>query len=172
MSQLALNLRDPFFGTPCILLNIESPPDYTGCERDAGGEEEVPQVCLGVEVGDGHTQVGPGVVAGEGGLLQAELSDPGSAVNTGRVATALHIHQQDGLVFGGARPQALRLPRPGLQPVVLLEVGVLHYDVMAGEDVPGAALATTGPTAVTQTCRINVTSCQRTDVIGNSQTSK
>ena len=37
-------------------------------------------------------------------------------------------------------------------PVVLLQVGVLHDDVMAREDVSGAALATAGPTAVTQTC--------------------
>ena len=107
-------------------MSIKSPgavatiPDYTGCERDAGGEKEVPQVGLGVEVGDGHTLVGPGVVAGEGGLLQAELTDPGGAVNTGRVAATLHVHQQDGLVLGGTRPQPLRLPQHSLQSVVLL----------------------------------------------------
>ena len=59
---------------------------------------------------DGHALVGPGVVAGEGGLLLAELIDPVGAVDTGRVTAALHVYQQDGLVFGGAGLQALRLP--------------------------------------------------------------
>ena len=87
------------------------PPDNAGSERDAGGEEEVPEVSPGVQVGDGHTLVGPGVVAGEGGLLQAELTDPGGAVNTGRVAAALHVHQQHRLVLGGPRLKALRRPQ-------------------------------------------------------------
>ena len=43
-----------------------------------------------------------------------------------------------------------------------LEECVLHQDVVTREDVPGAALATRGPAAVTQTCRRrNVSAEQR-----------
>ena len=127
-------------------------PDETGSKGYAGGEKEVPEVCPSVQVGDGQALVGPGVVAGEGGLHHSKLSDPGGAVDGGRVAAALHVHHQYGLVLGGAGSQALLLPQDVHEPVVLLQVGVLHQDVVAGEDVPGAALATAGPAAVTQTC--------------------
>ena len=46
-------------------------------------------------------------------------------------------------MFGGRGVEdALLLPEERHDPVVLLEVGVLHQDVVAGEDVPGTALAT------------------------------
>ena len=39
--------------------------DQAGSQGDAGGHQQVPQVGLGVEVGDGHTLVGSGVEAWE-----------------------------------------------------------------------------------------------------------
>ena len=103
-------------------------PDYAGSERDAGGEEEVPQVSPGVQVGDGHALVGPGVVAGEGGLLQAELADPGGAVDTGRVAATLHVHQQHSLVLGGPGIQASSLPQQTHPPAVRIYSGGSHHN--------------------------------------------
>ena len=43
-----------------------NPRHQAGQEGDEGGEEEVPEVLLGVQVGDGHTLVSPGVVARKG----------------------------------------------------------------------------------------------------------
>ena len=63
--------------------------DEAGGEGDGGGHEQVPQVSGGVQVCDGQALVGPGVVAGEGGVQSPELPDPGGAVNTRRVAAAL-----------------------------------------------------------------------------------
>ena len=40
-----------------------NPRHQAGQEGDEGGEEEVPEVLLGVQVGDCHTLVSPGVVA-------------------------------------------------------------------------------------------------------------
>ena len=55
----------------------------------------------------------------------------------------LNIDKQHSLVFGWRRiHDALLLPEQCHLPVVLLEIGVLHQDVVAGEDVPGTALAT------------------------------
>ena len=65
------------------------PTDQAGCQRYQCGQEQVPHISLDVQVGDGHALVGPGVVAGEGGVLHSVLSDPGRTVDTGRVSTAL-----------------------------------------------------------------------------------
>ena len=63
--------------------------DEAGGQGDGGGHEQVPQVRGGVQVGDGQALVGPGVVAGKGGVNPPELPDPGGAVHTRGVAAAL-----------------------------------------------------------------------------------
>ena len=146
--------------------------DQAGGEGDGGGHEEVPHVRGGVQVRDGQALVGAGVVAGEGGVQPPELRDPGRAVDTRGVAAALDIDKQHRFVFcGGLLHDALLLPQDVHQLVVSLmeecvhhhyhhhyhhlEECVLHQDVVTREDVPGAALPTRGPAAVTQTCRGN-----------------
>ena len=116
--------------------------DKAGGQGDGGGHEQVPQVCGGVQVGDGQALVGPGVVAGEGGVQPPELPDPGGAVHTRGIAASLNmrpghlatwhislpvyldIDKQHRFVFGrGLLQDALLLPHDAHQPVVSLERG-------------------------------------------------
>ena len=68
--------------------------DEAGSEGNGGGHEQVPQIRGGVQVRDCQTLIGSGVEAGKGGVQPPELPDPGGAVHTRRVATALETGNQ------------------------------------------------------------------------------
>ena len=61
----------------------------------------------------------------------------------------LNIDKQHSLVFGWRRiHDALLLPEQCHLPVVLLEIGVLHQDVVTLKYVSSTPFSTRGPTAV------------------------
>ena len=49
---------------------------------------------------DGHASVGPGVVAGDGGVIPPIHPYPVITVNTRRIAAPLHIHKQGSFKLG------------------------------------------------------------------------
>ena len=66
----------------------------TGQERNNDREHQVPPVIAGVQVGDGHAGVDPGVVAWDGGVLPTKLTDPEVALDSRRIPTTLHIDKE------------------------------------------------------------------------------
>ena len=102
------------------------PCHQTGNQGDEYGEEQISQVSFGVQMGDSHALVSPGVIARKRGVLDTVLSYPATTVHTRRIATTFHIYKEHSIVFRGGGVQALQLPLPVHLLVVLLQVGVLH----------------------------------------------
>lgn len=77
---------------------MENQDDEGGGHADHDGDEdggqEVPGVCLGVQLRDGEAGVGPGVVAGDDGVGDGRDVEPGVADHGGGVAARSDVDLQ------------------------------------------------------------------------------
>ena len=72
-------------------------------DRNNDGDDKISCVSVRIQVGDGKTGVGPGVVTGDDGVVDTRDIVPGLTDNLWRIATAPDVHHQHrhhGLVGG------------------------------------------------------------------------
>ena len=84
--------------------NYDDSRDDTDDDRNNDGDDKISGVSVRIQVGDGKTGVGPGVVTGDDGVIHTRDIVPGLADNLWRIATAPDVHHQHrhhGLVRGG-----------------------------------------------------------------------
>ena len=120
----------------------------TGQERNNDREHQVPPVIAGVQVGDGHAGVDPGVVTRDGGVLPTKLTDPEVALDSRRIPTTLHIDKESSSGHGRCGEVVLL---GGDHRQVTRQGGVLDNNLVAIIDISGTTLTTRGPATVTCT---------------------
>ena len=84
--------------------NYDDAGDDTDDDWNNDGEDKISGVIVRIQVSDGKTGVGPGVVTGDNRVIDTRDVVPGLADNLWRIATAPDVHHQHchhGLVGGG-----------------------------------------------------------------------
>ena len=74
--------------------NYDDAGDDTDDDRNNDGEDKISGVSVRIQVGDGQTGVGPGVVTGDDGVIHTRDIVPGLTDNLWRIATAPDVHHQ------------------------------------------------------------------------------
>ena len=130
--------------------NEDSTRDGADDDGEEDGEVEVESVLASVSVSDGEAGVGPGVVAGDGGVVDSGDIEPSLTLHLGRVATPGNIDKQSGHQCLGraGTGQIMTTAHLGHCPPVLWSLLILNIHMITLEQISGAALSATAPAAL------------------------